>query len=33
VRYDFVDPRAIAAIGTWRFDDLLAPRVSGAAGR
>lgn len=33
LRYDFVDQRAVAAIETWRLDDLLAPRVSGAAGR
>ena len=33
LRYDFVDPRAVAAIETWRLDDLLAPRVSGTAGR
>ena len=33
LRYDFVDPRAVAAIETWLLDDLLAPRVSGTAGR
>ena len=33
LRYDFVDQRAVAAIEAWRLDDLLAPQVSGAAGR
>jgi 5'-nucleotidase len=33
LRYDLVDPHAVAALEAWHLDDVLAPQAGGAAGR